>query len=172
MQALYALAQAEDQNLVKEEKFLNMSIAQMYDLYLIMLDLIAEVHGYAQEYLKKSQQKMLATDEDINPNRKFVENKILVKISENEALQQQLQKRKLNNWRKDNEYVHIIFQELLDSEIYSDYMQRPESSYKEDRAFVIRFFGEIIALTINCTTIWKITASPGWTTCPSLIQRS
>lgn len=145
MQTLYALNQTEHKDLIKEEKFLALSIAQMYDLYLLMLDLIVEVHAYAQEYMEKTQHKMLATEEDINPNRRFVENQVLIKLSENEALQARLQKRKLHNWRLDNEYVNIIFQELLDSEIYSDYMNLPETSYKEDRNFVVKFFGEIIA---------------------------
>ncbi len=145
MQTLYALNQSDYQDVVKEEKFLASSMAQMYDLYLIMVDLIIEVHAFAQEYIEKSQQKMLATEADINPNKKFVENQVLIKLAQNEALQARLKKRRLNNWRLDNEYVNIIFQELLDSEIYKDYMEHPESSFKEDRKFVVKFFGEIIA---------------------------
>ena len=145
MQVLYALNQTEHQDLIKEEKFLAQSISQMYDLYLIMVDLLIEVHDHAKEYMEKSQQKMLATEEDRNPNRKFIENRVLIKLSENETFRARLEKRKLNNWRLDNEYVNIIFQELLDSEIYRDYMQVEESSFKEDRKFAVKFFGELVA---------------------------
>ncbi len=145
MQALYALSQTETNNLQKEETFLRASISQMYDLYLVMVDLIVEVHAHAIEFQAKSQQKMLATEEDKNPNRRFVDNELLVKLAANEELQKELGKRKLNNWRLDSEYVNIIFEELLASDIYKIYMENPETSFKEDRAFIIDFFSEIIA---------------------------
>ena len=50
MQALYALSQAEQPDLQKEEKFLNASTAQMYDLYLVLIDLVIEIHAHAQEF--------------------------------------------------------------------------------------------------------------------------
>ena len=81
MQALYALVQSENPDLQKEEKFLNSSISQMYDLYLVMVDLIVEIHAYAIDIQEKSQQKILATEEDKNPNKRFVENPILVKLA-------------------------------------------------------------------------------------------
>ncbi|MGB3775191.1 MAG: transcription antitermination factor NusB [Leeuwenhoekiella sp.] len=145
MQALYALSQTESNNLEKEEKFLRASVGQMYDLYLVMVDLIIEVHAHAIEYQEKSQQKMLATAEDKNPNRRFVDNELLNKLSSNEVLKKELDKRKLNNWRLDSEYVNIIFEELLASDIYSLYMEKPQTSFKEDSAFVLEFFSEIIA---------------------------
>jgi len=145
MQALYALSQSENQDLIKEEKFMNASTAQMYDLYLVMVDLLVEIHAYAKDYLEKSQQKMLATESDKNPNLKFVNNKVLVNLSENELLQKELKKAKLNNWRLDSEYVVLIFESLTSSEFYTDYMNIAETSYKEDRDFVIQFFTDFVA---------------------------
>ncbi len=145
MQALYALAQSETPDLQKEEKFLKSSISQMFDLYLVMVDLVVEVHAFAKDFMEKSQQKMLATAEDINPNRRFVDNRILVKLAENEQLQKQLQKRKLNNWRLDSEYVNIIFEDLKKSDLFMQFMEHSDDSFKEDKAFVIEMFKQIVA---------------------------
>ena len=145
MQALYALVQSENPDLQKEEKFLNSSISQMYDLYLVMVDLIVEIHAYAIDIQEKSQQKILATEEDKNPNKRFVENPILVKLAQNEQLQKQLQQRKLNNWRLDSEYVNLIYTDLLKSDLYISYMNQESGSFKEDRSFVIDMFKDIIA---------------------------
>ncbi|MFI8379519.1 transcription antitermination factor NusB [Leeuwenhoekiella sp. NPDC079379] len=145
MQALYALSQSENQDLIKEEKFMNASTAQMYDLYLVMVDLLVEIHAHAKDFLEKSQQKMLATESDKNPNLKFVNNKVLVHLSENELLQKELKKAKLNNWRLDSEYVVLIFESLLESEFFEEYMLKPETDFKEDRDFVIQFFTELVA---------------------------
>ena len=145
MQALYALHQSENPDLLKEEKFLNASTAQMYDLYLILIDLLVEIHAHAKDILERSQQKMLATESDKNPNLKFVNNPVLIKLSENELLQKELKKAKLNNWRLDSEYVVLLYNELLESDFYADYMASASADFKQDRDFVIDFFAKIVA---------------------------
>ncbi len=145
MQALYALHQSEHPDLLKEEKFLNASTAQMYDLYLILIDLLVEIHAHAKDILERSQQKMLATESDKNPNLKFVNNPVLIKLSENELLQKELKKAKLNNWRLDSEYVVLLYNALLESDFYADYMASASTDFKQDRDFVIDFFAKIVA---------------------------
>ena len=145
MQALYALHQSENPDLLKEEKFLNASTAQMYDLYLILIDLLVEIHAHAKDILERSQQKMLATESEKNPNLKFVNNPVLIKLSENELLQKELKKAKLNNWRLDSEYVVLLYNALLESDFYADYMASASADFKQDRDFVIDFFTEIVA---------------------------
>jgi len=145
MQALYALSQAEQPDLQKEEKFLNTSTAQMYDLYLVLVDLLTEIHAHAKDILERSQQKILATEEDRNPNLRFVNNEILVRLSENETLQGSLKKAKLKNWRLDNEYVVLIYDELIKSDLYDAYMSQEENDFKKDRQFVIDMFTEFVA---------------------------
>ncbi len=145
MQALYALSQAEQPDLQKEEKFLNASTAQMYDLYLVLVDLLTEIHAHAKDILERSQQKILATEADRNPNLRFVNNEILVRLSENETLQAALKKAKLKNWRLDNEYVVLIYDELINSDLYETYMSQPETDFKIDRQFVIDMFTEFVA---------------------------
>ena len=145
MQALYALHQSENPDLLKEEKFLNASTAQMYDLYLILIDLLVEIHAHAKDILERSQQKMLATESDKNPNLKFVNNPVLIKLSENELLQKELKKAKLNNWRLDSEYVVLLYNALLESDFYADYMASASTDFKQDRDFVIDLFTEIVA---------------------------
>ena len=145
MQALYALHQSENPDLLKEEKFLNASTAQMYDLYLILIDLLVEIHAHAKDILERSQQKMLATESDKNPNLKFVNNPVLIKLSENELLQKELKKAKLNNWRLDSEYVVLLYNALLESDFYADYMASASADFKQDRDFVIDFFAKIVA---------------------------
>ena len=145
MQALYALHQSEQPGLLKEEKFLNASTAQMYELYLTIVDLLVEIHAHAKDILERSQQKMLATESEKNPNLKFVNNPVLVKLSENELLQKELKKAKLNNWRLDNEYVVLLYNELIASDFYAEYMASETSDFKTDRDFVIDFFTEFVA---------------------------
>ena len=59
------------------EKTLIASIDKTYDLYFQMLSLIVEVARYADERQQAAMQKKLPTYEDLNPNRKFVENAVV-----------------------------------------------------------------------------------------------
>ncbi|MGB5943331.1 MAG: transcription antitermination factor NusB [Leeuwenhoekiella sp.] len=145
MQVLYALTQTGQPDLLKEEKFLRQSIAQSRDLYLILIDLLIEVRAAAEDFLEKGQQKMLATAEDIDPNRRFIENQLLIKLADNETLQKEMHSRKLHNWRQSDEYIHIIFKELRNSDLYREYMERESTTFKQDREFVIQFFSEVVA---------------------------
>ena len=145
MQIAYAFDGNESDDLKVQERFLKKSMNSMYDLYLLMLTLLVEVQKKSDEYIQKSQKKHLATAEDKNPNRKFVNNEVILLIKNNEAINQLLENRKLNNWKVDDEYVEILFRELLNSELYKGYMSSRLSTFQEDKEFAIDFFREIVA---------------------------
>lgn len=145
MQIIYACRGNETDNLKNEEQFLLQSIDNMYNLYLLIISLLVEVQKQAEAYLIKSQQKHLATSEEKNPNRKFINNKVLIHLKNNSLLKQELEKRKINYWELDNEYVEIIFKELLESELYKNYMSNTTTTFQDDKTFVIEFFKTIIA---------------------------
>ena len=145
MQTLYAFNSSESDDLKKDEKFLLQSLDSMYDLYLIILSLLIEVQKKSEDHLTKTQNKLLATDEDKNPNRKFINNQVLDLIKNNENLKNELEKRKLDYWYLDFEYVDIIFRAILESSTYKDYMKTRTSDFNEDKNFLIDIFSEIIA---------------------------
>lgn len=145
MQSLYAFNQSQNDNLATEEKFLLKSMEEMYDLFLLQLSLIAEIREHAETFLEKSQQKHLATTEEKDPNRKFVNNKIFEILNENESLQEALEKHKINHWKQDDEYAAIIWNEVRSSLDYEEYMRTRENDFKEDKDFIIKIFKEYIA---------------------------
>lgn len=145
MQSLYAIGQTQSDNLDKEEKFLLFSIQQMYDLFLINLQLLVEIRKHAVDFLEKSQKKYLATSEEKNPNTKFIDNKVLQFLEENEELKAAIDKKKLNCWELDDEYVSILWKEIQDSTLYEEYMSTKESTFKEDQHFILDVFKEIVA---------------------------
>ncbi|GLB53708.1 N utilization substance protein B [Neptunitalea chrysea] len=145
MQSLYALAQSNQINLEKEERFLLTSMDNMYSLYLTLINLMVEIQKMAASQLDMSQKKYLATAEDKNPNKKFVYNEVLTMLVNNELLQDAIEERKLNNWYLDDEYVKIIYKDILNSELYKDYMKEKVSTFKEDKQFIIDVYKEIIA---------------------------
>lgn len=145
MQLIYAYKNEECDDLKIPQSFLMKSIDDLYNLYLLLLSLMIEIHVKSEDYLTKSQQKILATKLDKNPNWRFVNNKLLLQLRQNKSLQDILEKKKPNDWKLDSEYIEILFKEMLDSDLYTKYMESKSSSYKEDKKFVLDLFKSIIA---------------------------
>ena len=145
MQSVYAMIKSHDDDIVKEEKFIKFSIKKMFDLYVLLLQLLVEVQKLAEQKQEISKKKYLATKEDLSPNRKFVENKLIKKIAESTSISLHIESQHLINWSKDDEYVKIIWDKLQKSALFSDYLTTEEDSFNVDKSFVIDFFREIVA---------------------------
>ena len=145
MQIVYSFNKSESVDLKIPQKLLIQSMEDMYNLYLLLISLLIEVHERAESYLDKSKLKHLATQQEKNPNKKFVDNRLLHQLKQNTALQEVIKKRKPNDWKLDSEYVEIIFKKILDSDIYKNYMNSDVSSFNVDKKFVIDVFKIIIA---------------------------
>jgi len=145
MQSVYAMTQSQSSDLLKEEKFLKHSAKRMFDLYALSLQLMVEVQKLAREKIEISKKKILPTKEDLQPNTKFINNILLIKLTESESLQQYIETYNLQDWVDNDEYVKIIYEELISSKLYKTYIEMPNNSFGADKDFVIEFFREIIA---------------------------
>ena len=145
MQTLYASKGGESDNIKISEKFLLQSLDSMYDLFIAQLSLLIEVHKKSKDILDKTQNKLLATKEEKNPNAKFINNEVLTLLSTNENLLELIEDQKENLWYLDFEYIDVIFKSMLKSDIYKDYMSTKTSTFKEDKTFIIDLFTEVIA---------------------------
>ena len=145
MQSVYAMLHSYNDDIIKEEKFLKHSILKMYDLYVLNLQLLVEVQKLAAKKIALSKKKILATKEDLNPNNKFLNNRLINTIAESVSIEGYVELNDVNNWEENDEYVKIIFDKLQNSDLYKKYLATEEDTYKIDKAFVIDFFKEIIA---------------------------
>src|SRR5690554_865230 len=145
MQSIYAMRQSNSDALEKEEKFLFMSIENIRNLYLTILSALVEIQNYEQDFIEKSKKKHLATVEELNPNRKFVNNRILTMLSESNSLSVALEDKKINNWKLNDDYIILLTNDIKASEIYLNYMASPENSFIEDKSFIVDLFTQIIA---------------------------
>ena len=145
MQTLYAFNGTESDDFKKDEKFLLQSLESMYDLFLIILSLLVEVQKKAEDHLIKAQKKFLATVEEKNPNYKFVNNKILALLKDNQVLKNKLENRKLDYWSLDHEYVDIAYKAIVESPVYKNYMKTRSSDFHQDKDVMVGIFSEVIA---------------------------
>ncbi len=145
MQSIYAMLQSKNTDLSKEDKFLSVSIDNMYNLYLMLIGLLIEIRQKSENRIDISKKKYLATNEDINPNVKFINNKVLLMLKDNTLLSEELGQKKLN-WKEADEYVSIVLEDILQSKYYKEYMNISESSFLDDQKFIIDIYKNVIAV--------------------------
>ena len=135
VKAVYAHTQCEGLTPVASEKNLVTSIDKAYDLYFHLLALVSEIAEYAAERIRIGENKKLPTYDDLHPNRKFVENKVIARLNEDEELQAQLKARKLS-WANHRDLIVALYNALNRQPFYMKYMASDERSFREDAQLV------------------------------------
>ncbi len=145
MQSIYAMHQSGTDVLEKQEKFLQASIENIEDLYLILLSTLVEIRKKEIQYLEIAKQKHLASTAERNPNLRFVNNPVLVALDQNSSLQTALENRKINNWQINDDTILLLLQAVKQSALYTDYMEQEVVNFEDHCLFVADMFSEIIA---------------------------
>lgn len=146
LQILYAYFQTEDRDAYRSEKELMRSIEKMYDMYLYYLLVFEEQLSFAEKRIEERLNKVRATQDDLNPNRKFVQNQIFKHFSLNTDLKRQSESHKIN-WigAVENDLMKKLFLHLTETEIYQEYMSNGVHSFEDDKQFAVSIFKTEIA---------------------------
>ena len=145
MQSIYAMHQSNSDDIEKQEKFLKFSLDSVVDLYLVMISIFVEVHKAENTFLELSSKMHLASKQDKNPNRKFVNNIVLQILADSSQLSMSLTDRKIDYWDLHSDYIQIFLNEIKQSDLYAQYMSQKVNHFEEDQKFLIAVFTEIIA---------------------------
>ena len=142
LQTIYSYYQGEGE-LKGAQKELAMSIDRSYDLYFYLLQLCVEVADYCDRQQEAAKLKYMATLSELNPNKKFVHNKLIEQLRINETLQSYLTARGLS-WAQLQHVVKSVFNDLSRSDTYKAYMAEKEESYSKDKAIVAYLIEHVI----------------------------
>lgn len=135
LQTLYAFFQSGNDKLEAGEKMLLHSIDKLYEQYLYIMSFLVEVTDFGRIRIEEGKQKFFPTEEDLNPNTKFVDNKIISKIESNRDFRKRTEKLKIN-WSNEQEMIRRFYLEMKRSRSFKDYLNSSDSSLKHDKSFV------------------------------------
>jgi len=142
-QALYSYFQSEDKNTKKLESETFLSLERMHDLYLFLLILGKELTHLSELRMEEAKKKRLPTEEDLNPNTKFIDNKFFALLAENVHLKKYVEEKKIS-WSTDQELMVKLSTFLRNHKIFKEYMSTRSSSFEEDKKFVVDLYKKII----------------------------
>jgi transcription antitermination protein NusB len=142
LMALYAFNRKEGDDLNQAETELMFSIRKTYDLYHYLLLLILEIADVARDKIDLAMQKNLPTLEDLKPNTRFVDNKLLGQIRNNKSMNTYLSDNKMS-WVKYPEIPRILYNKMISWVDYNDYMSAEGNSYVADKKIIIRLVTDL-----------------------------
>lgn len=132
VQMLYAYMVSKDSmTLAQAKKELKKSLDKSYELYNALLKLIIELTDVQDLRLDEAKHKFLPTEEDMNPNMRFVENEFVKRLREDHTLSEFVEDKKIN-WRDDELFVRLLLDKILRSEDYQEYMEMPKTTLVRD----------------------------------------
>lgn len=125
------------------EKELFFSLSKAYDLYNYLLLLMVEVTKQANKKLNAAKNKLIPTKEELFPNTKFVENRFIAQLEVNKQLLEFADNQK-KTWENEADFVKNLCEQIMESDIYKEYMASETSSYEEDREVWRKIYKKII----------------------------
>lgn len=147
LQMLYTFYnQKESMDLKTAKTQLLQSVDLMYDLYLYLLLTFQEVRNASLSKMDDRANKLRPSFEDLNPNRKLVDNKIIERIIGSHTFQDLCQRRNVN-WNSDEkqEIFRKLFIEIEKSEVYFEHMEALENDFSNAKNFLVQLFRSEIA---------------------------
>jgi N utilization substance protein B len=145
MQSVYALLTSKNDRLDAEVNFLKGSIDKMSHLYVLLLDVLLSLKTLAVERIEISKKKHLASEEDLNPNTKFIEHPIFYWLETSSSFQNYKETNQLNHWHLEEKYIRLIFEDLQKSTLYQAYLSDTDASLKKQIKFMVALYSEFIA---------------------------
>jgi N utilization substance protein B len=142
--ALYAFNRREDDDMAKAEKELMFSIDKTYELYHSLMLLVIELSDIASEKIDQARQKKIPSLADLNPNPRFIDNRIIAILRNNQAFQKYMARTKLS-WVNYSHIVRLLYNKMIAWDAYEEYMNSAENNYQLDKKFIIRLINELLA---------------------------
>lgn len=118
-----------------------LSIDKTYEQYKYLFCFLPLLQEYAQNKIDKGMQKYLPSDDEKNPNTKFINNKFIGQIAKNEILEKFMSKNSLLV-AEAKDVVAKMYANMLEKDYFLEYMNSTENSFDEDRQIVARILYE------------------------------
>jgi len=143
LQILYAHVSSPEKTITQSESELHFSIRKTYDLYHLLFAILGEISDFANDRIESRKLKNLPTEDDLNPNIRFINNRLITRLKEDKSLTKYLTVNKLS-WSNYPDLIRGIYTVMVESEIYNEYISSATDDFQKDRQFCEDFFSIIL----------------------------
>ena len=137
LQALYAYIESGETNVNNGIKNLLESIDKLYELFIWQLSFLVETKRFAENKITENKHKYIPTYDDLHPNMKYVNNRLLNVIEDNIDFKKHEAALKIN-WADDHQdVVKKYYTMMKDTPEYKKYMADKTDNFANDRKFIV-----------------------------------
>ncbi len=185
---LYSSVLSGEESLAHAETVLETSCEATRDLYVYMLGIVSPLTRIARDRMEAAMSKFNPTEEEKNPNTKFVDNQLAVLLDQDVDFQKVFSKKKFD-WMQYDLFLKKVLSSVAEKEYFQEYMARQERSLAEDCGLFTRIYEEefvdseelekiledkslywnddlAYSLTWCCKTLKSLAKGEGWSLIP------
>ena len=141
---------------------LNASLSKARELYFRLLMLPMDITYQKEVDLDERRHRYLKSDDDMNPNPKFIDNELVKLLNEDEEIKEFIQKHKLSWLEQNRDIIRHLLKKITESDLYKEYMADPISDLHEDCEFwkkamrnIILTDNEFLETLENMSVFWN-----------------
>lgn len=138
---LYGSVLSGNMSLAQAESQLEVSCEATRDLYIYMLGIVSPLTAIARDRIEAAKAKFNPTEEEKNPNMKFVENSLATLLDEDVDFKKVFTKKKFG-WQQYDLFLKKVMSSVVTKDYYAEYMASDERSLEQDCKLFTRIFEE------------------------------
>ncbi|MCC8113652.1 MAG: transcription antitermination protein NusB [Bacteroidales bacterium] len=123
------------QLLTKAKSDLVTSLDKAYELYLSLFALILDLTDEQERRLENAKAKHLATSADLNPNTRFIDNRLVDYLANHEQLAQLMKEYKVERNKQSTPLLRELLDQILGSDLYKAYLEQENHTLQTDAEF-------------------------------------
>lgn len=136
---LYSYAENPSMTLKEAEAELSRSCEATRDLYLYMMALIGPLTKEASDRIESRRNKFNPTEEERNPNMRFVQNGVAAALAADVDFVKLLSRKKLS-WDQNDAFLRRLYETVSSREYFQEYMKSEKSGLREDVNLFVKIF--------------------------------
>ena len=129
---------------LKALKTLRHSLEKAHELYFWLLLLPVELTNLREQQIDINRHKFITTEEDINPNLRFVENELIERLRQSALFNEYVEDKKISWMPNDRIIISNLLKLIMESDIYNEYMNAPSTDIHSDCEFWRNIYKHII----------------------------
>ena len=130
-QSLYARAQHTEDLKFDTNKEFKKNLNGYLSIYYFIIDLMRILQEIGIEEINIKQQKLIPSEDDLSPNKRFIKNFIFSKIKEKKETSINIEYDKLKS------IVKQVFSEIKKSKTYKKYMNKSSTNKEDDKKIIL-----------------------------------
>ncbi len=144
LQAVYAYLGSGEDFVENGVKHLFDSIDKMKDLFVWQLSFLVETKRFAENRIEENKRKNFPTEEDLNPNMRYVNNRVIAALEINRDLRKEEERLKIN-WADHQDIIRNYYNMMRNTQEYRDYMSDEIDNFDHDKKFIVKMINEYFA---------------------------